>query len=449
MNSAHLTALETTFDQLLQALTHQMKPRETWILRLTAEYSQFVRFNQARVRQTGLVTDGRLSLTLMDDQRIATCEVPFTGDKGTDWSGLQTALEALRQEVTQLPVDPYLVLPSGEAQSHAVHLGALLPPEAVVATVLPAVQGLDFTGLYAGGWLVRAYADSVGQRHWFATETFALDYSLFTASGQAVKGTVAGDVWDAIAYDAKLADSKLQLERLLSAPPKAIARGQYRTYLAPGAVAALTGMFSWGGVSEAAIQQGQSAFAALHRGEKRLSPLFTLTENFQRGMVPRFNDLGEVAPLELPIIAAGQLQNTLISSRSAKEYQKTANGAVSGEVLRSPEVSPGSLSPAAVLQTLDTGLYVSNLHYLNWSDLPNGRVTGMTRYACFWVENGELVAPIENLRFDESIYRCLGDRLHALTNTQEFIPQVGTYGNRSLGGTWVPGMVIDDFTYTL
>lgn len=449
MKTDFLLTLETTFNQLVEAFIHQPQTGETLILRLTAESSQFTRFNRAKVRQTGLVTDGKLSLSLAKDQRIASCEVPFTGDKSIDWDSLQTALAALRQEVLQLPLDPYLVLPSGQAQSRAVHVGHLLPPDGVAAALLPVVQGLDFTGLYAGGWQIRAYADSVGQRHWFATETFALDYSLFTSTGQAVKGTVAGNEWDAIAYEAKLAASKVQLERLLSAPPKAIARGQYRTYLAPDAVAALTGMFSWWAVSEGAMQRGGSALAALQRGEKQLSPLFTLTENFQRGLVPRFNELGEVAPLELPIIAAGQLQNTLISSRTAKEYNKTPNGATSSETLRSPEVSPGSLPAINVLQALDTGLYVSNLHYLNWSDRPNGRVTGMTRYACFWVEKGELVAPIENLRFDESIYRCFGDRLVALTDTQDCLPKVGTYDNRSLGGTWVPGMLIDDFTYTL
>ena len=73
----------------------------------------------------------------------------------------------------------------------------------------------------------------------------------------------------------------------------------------------------------------------------------------------------------------------------------------------------------------------------------------MTRYACFWVEDGEIVAPIENLRFDESLYRFWGENLIALTDFQEFIPNVGTYDSRRLGGNLVPGMVIKDFTYTL
>jgi predicted Zn-dependent protease len=86
---------------------------------------------------------------------------------------------------------------------------------------------------------------------------------------------------------------------------------------------------------------------------------------------------------------------------------------------------------------------------LNWSDRPTGRITGMTRYACFWVENGEIVAPIENLRFDESLYQCLGDHLIAITDFQEFIPEVNTYDYRDPGGMRVPGILTEGFTYTL
>lgn len=440
--------LEVTFDRLVTDLLAQLQPGEHLKLGLIGEQSQFVRFNHARVRQTGCISDGQLTLTLMRDQRSGFYEFPVTGDWQTDRQQAQTALLELRQDVAQLPPDPYLVLPEGNATSRSVNPGSLLVPEAIVDAVLPAVADLDFAGIYAAGSLVRAYADSAGQQHWFATESFALDYSLFTADGQAVKGTFAGSEWEQESYAAKLNDSKQQLAQL-SRAPKPVPKGQYRTYLAPAAVSDLLSMFSWGAVSEAALQQGNSAFAALQQAEKHLSPAFNLTENFQRGLVPRFNDWGEIAPIELPIIQSGNLVNTLVNSRTAKEYGKTANGANGRESLRSPEIAPGSLPASEVLTALDTGLYLSNLHYLNWSDRPNARVTGMTRYACFWVENGELVAPIENLRFDESLYRCLGENLMALTQDQEFIPEVGTYGHRNLGGDWVPGALVEGFTYTL
>jgi predicted Zn-dependent protease len=448
MSFTALAPLEAIFDRLVQALLNELVAGEYLTLTLTGEESQFIRFNHARVRQTGRVTDCQLNLTLMSDQRTAYRQFPLTGCWDVDWQESITALQELRQDVPHLPVDPYLVLPEGTATSRDVHTGQLLPPEKVATTVLPELTGLDFAGFYAGGTLLQAYADSVGQKHWFATESFCLDYSIFIETGQAVKGTFAGSHWDSAAYAAKLADSKQQLARLAHTP-KSIAKGLYRTYLAPGAVAELVPMFSWGAVSEAALQQGNSALSLLHRGERQLSPQFTLKENFGHGLVPRFNDLGEIAPIELPLILEGQAVNTLVSSRTAKEYNKVANGAAEGEYLRSPEILPGSLAPSQILATLDRGLYVSNLHYLNWSDRPNARITGMTRYACFWVDHGEIVAPIENLRFDESLYRCLGNNLVALTDTQEFIPEVGTYDHRHLGGSWVPGILVDDFTYTL
>jgi predicted Zn-dependent protease len=440
--------LEASFDRVLAGLTASLHADEQFTLRLQGEVSQFTRFNHAKVRQTGSVTDGSLQLKLISQQRSSSVEFPFTGDVEIDLPQAQAALTSLRAEVPQLPVDPYLVLPTGTATSHEVHAGNLLPDAEVVNSLLPVVENLDFTGLYAGGTVMRGYADSSGQRHWFATESYTLDYSLFTHTGQAVKGTLAGSHWDNDAYQAKIAESKTQLVRLAQ-PLKTIDRGKYRTYLAPAATADLLGMLSWGGVSEAALQQGRSCFGALQRGEQSLSPHLTISENFQRGLVPRFNELGEIAPANLTLIDRGHLANTLVNARTAKEYQKPANGANRSESLRSAEISSGELTADRILATLDTGLYLSNLHYLNWSDRPTGRVTGMTRYACFWVERGEIVAPIANLRFDESLYRCWGDNLMALTNSVEFIPDVDTYGSRQLGGSWVPGLLIDDFTYTL
>ncbi|MEH2127801.1 TldD/PmbA family protein [Nostoc sp.] len=448
MKIEELSALEVSFNRLMETLLVKQAENEQFTVRLSSERSQFTRFNHAKVRQTGCVADGWIELTLMADQRSSIRQFPFTGNWDVDWQLAYAALQELREELILLPIDPYLVLPSGNNSSREIHSGNLLAAEAVVPTVLELVAELDFTGIYAGGVVIKAYGDSSGQKHWFATDSFTLDYSLFSPSGQAVKGTFAGSDWDASAYIAKISEAKKQLE-LLAHPTKQLPRGQYKTYFAPAAVADLLLMLSWGAVSEADIQQGNSSLAALWRQEKQLSTIFSLKENFQRGLVPRFNELGEMAAPELPVIEKGRLVNTLVNSRTAKEYQKTANGANGSETLRAPEVSPGNLVFEQILPRLDTGLYLSNLHYLNWSDRHTGRITGMTRYACFWVENGEIIAPIENLRFDESLYRFWGENLIDLTTFQEFIPEVGTYESRQLGGSLVPGMLVENFTYTL
>jgi predicted Zn-dependent protease len=448
MKNEELSTLENSFNRLVETLLEKKQETEQFTVKLSSERSQFTRFNHAQVRQTGCVADGWIELTLIENQRSSFHQFPFTGNWEVDWQLAYNALEELREELPQLPVDPYLVLPSGTKTSREIHDGNLLGTEAIVPKVLEQVSELDFTGIYAGGSVIKGYADSCGQKHWFSTDTFTLDFSIFTQEGQAVKGTFAGSDWNNQAYIDKIEDAKKQL-KLLSRKTKELPRGQYKTYFAPAAVADLLSMLSWGGVSEADLQQGGSALALLWRKERQLSSRFSVKENFQHGLVPRFNEWGEMAPLELPVIEQGILVNTLVNSRTALEYQKVANGANSSESLRAPEIQVGNLALDSILTSLDTGLYVSNLHYLNWSDRPTGRITGMTRYACFWVEGGEIIAPIENLRFDESLYRFWGENLVDFTNFQEFIPEVGTYESRQLGGSMVPGMLVEDFTYTL
>ena len=459
-NSTHhaRSRYETVFNRLTEAVGDRLSPAHHFTLSIAGEDSQFTRFNQAKVRQTGQVCDGQLRLTLMTATQTAAATVPFIGEFDTDWGMAQQALTTLQAELPHLPVDPYIVLPlpaDGSAdgptdgRSREVRAGELLPTKAIAETLLNPVQSLDFSCLYAAGLAYRAYSDSAGKRHWFETSSFTLDYSLFgDRPHQAVKGTLAGRQWNRQTYQQTITAAQQQLA-LSQRPIKAIPKGRYRTYLAPAAVADLMETVIYGGLGEAALRQGNSAFSKLEQGEATLSKQFSLGEDFQRAGVPRFNTSGQVAPPQLPIIQAGRWATSLVSARSAKEYGKCSNAANSRETMRAPALAPGQLQADQVLAELGTGLYLSNLHYLNWSDLTAGRITGMTRYACFWVESGEIVAPIENLRFDDDFYRFLGEGLIALGDRLTFLPAVGTYERRSLGGMWMPGMLIDQFRYTL
>ncbi len=112
-------------------------------------------------------------------------------------------------------------------------------------------------------------------------------------------------------------------------------------------------------------------------------------------------------------------------------------------------MAPGTVDHDHVLRELGTGLCINNLWYLNFSDRMNCRLTGMTRFATFWVENGEAVAPTNVMRFDDSVYRMLGDGLTGLTATREFIPESGTYERRSTASMRLPGAFVDGFRLTL
>ena len=186
----------------------------------------------------------------------------------------------------------------------------------------------------------------------------------------------------------------------------------------------------------------------MQEGEE-LSPRISLFEKTAEGAGPRFQADGFVKPAQVALITEGKLKDALVSSRSAKEYGLETNAANGSESPQALDVAAGTLEQSDVLKALDTGLYISNLWYLNFSDRPAGRMTGMTRFATFWVEGGRIVAPVGPMRFDDSIYRMLGENLIDLTASRELLLDPSTYGERSTSSARLPGALLRSLSFTL
>ncbi len=450
------TETHNNFDFLADSLFFELQPGEELNLSLSAENQAYLRFNNSKVRQATSVWQSNLTLSLQKAGRKVACTFDLTGDRNGNLNTLRSLLKHARQEIRVLPEDPYIVPMQNLGKSEHSTIGQLPDAAEVIDCIAKFTEGTGFTGLFAAGPQIRAVRNSAGLDHWFSTESFLLDYSLFAtnASGdtKAVKNLYADRVWNQDCFLKTLQDNKRHLD-LLQRPSLSIAPGNYRVYLAPTAVAELINMFSWGAVSFSAWKNGNCALHELIGGATFLSEKFNLKENFNLALTPHFNSLGELPPTELSIIEKGKLKNLLISSRSAKEYAVVSNaadpGGWSGEYLRSVELGAGHLAESKVLENLHTGLYIGNLHYLNWSDMQNARITGMTRYACFRVENGAIVAPIRDLRFDDSLYKIFGSALEALTQESYVNPSIDTYHIRALGGCKTPGALVDSMLFTL
>lgn len=438
---------KSAFNAVSDHILGSLQGHEEANVNLHAEESLFVRFNGSKVRQNTHVEQKSLGLLLLKNGRTANLNFSITGNIDEDIKQADHWLSEARKECDLLPEDPYQVPLQNNGFSDSTYKGSLLPAEQVISAISKPIQGTDLAGLYSGGHLISANKNSGGQSHWFANENFFLEYSLYSGE-KAVKSIYAGTSWNQNDFEANLAQSKQKLS-LMNRSKINLKPGAYRAYLAPGAVAEITTLFNWGSLSYNAYKQGSCGFQKLADKEKSFSKLLTVRENYKLGLTHRFNSLGELAPESMDLIAAGELKNFMISTRSAKEYGVTGNAADSWEGPRAMEILPGTLRKEDILKELGTGLYLSNLHYINWSDRLNARMTGMTRFACFWVEQGEIIGPIADLRFDESLYDCLGNNLLAITDFQEVDPSIDTYGSRTFGGKMLPGMLVKDFKFTL
>jgi predicted Zn-dependent protease len=443
-----VSAWEQVFEEAAETAFAGLGPGQQLTLNFSAEDTDFLRFNRSRVRQASAVEQATLEFELMLGRQHESRTINLSRNRELNRAAVLEALATLQGVVPTLPEDPYASAMENHGASRVVNAGALPSPDEVLAFVAAELQDIDLAGLFIAGPVHRANANSLGQKHWFSASSFVFDYSLYSARQKAVKGAYGGARFDPTELRAVIGDS-VQALRVMDRERKVLPPGRYRCYLAPAAVQELMGMLSWHALSAGAYHRGECSLTELVDGTRTFSPKFSLDEDYSLGLSPRFNERGEVFAGKLPLIEQGRLKNLFISAQTAQEYGLRSNSASEDEAPRSPVIGTGSLAREAILRELDTGLYLSNLHYLNWSDKTRGRVTGMTRFGCLWVENGEIVGPIADLRFDETLYHVFGTGLLELTDFAETAVEVSTYDQRHVGGKRAPGLLVQDMSFTL
>ena len=436
------------FEDLAAFVDTLARPGEVIISRLSAEDSDFVRFNRSAVRQATGVKQVSWALSLIQGLKRIDASISLAGHPAPDREQLRAQVQALRDGIADIPDDPFLLIETEPVTSSAERRGRLPDPGRVIDEVLDAGRGLDLVGFHAQGPIHKGFANTLGVRHWHSVDSFNFGWCLYHDRDKAVKTTYAGGEWSSATFAARMGFAREQLA-LLGERPKELRPGAYRALLSTAAMTEILSMLSWAGFGLKSRNTKQSALIRMAEQDLRLSPLVSVRENTGEGIASGFQDEGFVRPGAVPLIESGRLAQPLVSPRSAREYGVDTNGANAGETPESLELAAGTLAEAQALAALDTGLFIGNLWYLNFSDRSACRMTGMTRFASFWVEGGRIRAPLNVMRFDDTVYRILGENLEALTAERDLVPDSDTYGERSTLSMRTPGALVRDFALTL
>jgi len=438
--------MQAYFEDLAEILDGLLQPEEVFTCHFQGEDSQFVRLNRNRVRQALSVQQRELAIDLVQGQRHATGSLHLGGRLEEDRQRLRELVETLRAQRTCLENDPYLYYATEPQSSLEEHDHTLPDAAEAVDATRDAAGDMDLVGIWSSGPLYAGFANSLGQCNWFRTASFALDWSCHHEGDKAVKSTYAGVHWEPGELRQRMARTREQLG-VMARPPKTIEPGHYRVYLAPSALQELLGMVAWGGFGVKSHRTAQTPLIRMVREGRRLHPAVSLQENQAAGLAPSFTAKGFLKPQRIRLIEGGEYRDCLVSPRSSKEYGLPVNA--EGETPQSLEMAAGDIPRSEILERLGEGLYINHLWYSNFSDRNDCRITAMTRFACLWVQNGEIIAPVNVMRLDESIYNMLGHRLTGLTRERELIADTRTYQRRSTASMRLPGALVEDFTFTI
>jgi predicted Zn-dependent protease len=439
----------TYFDELVTAATAKLQGDEVLLANLAGERTDFIRLNNNDVRQAGTVDQQKLSVDLIEGKRHVGGSINLTSDRATDEARLTALLGQLRDQRRLVPDDPYLMYNTEPTSTENIKAGNIPAPDAALADIRSAGQGKDLVGIYASGDTYNGFANSLGQRNWFQSSTFNLDWCFYLRADKAAKNLYAGFDWNNDAFARKV-DWSAQQVAALARDPKDLGPGEYRTYLAPRAMEEVMSLLSYyGAFGKRAHETKQSPFLRMLAGDATLSPQVSISENTAGGVAPNFQSAGFVRPDAVDLVINGKIGDTLVSPRSAQEYGVATNGAHSGEYPESLAIAPGLIPTDGVAEALGTGLFVGNLWYTNFSDMSACRTTGMTRFATFWMDEGEIVAPVNVLRFDDTAFNMLGAQLEGLTDEAEVLLDPSTYVERSTASARLPGALLTGMRFVL
>ena len=235
-----------------------------------------------------------------------------------------------------------------------------------------------------------------------------------------------------------------------SIKPETIPIGDYEAVLTPAAVATFTGFIGRLGFSARAYQDGYS-FVTDKIGSQVFDEKLTLVDRGRSldtiGALPFDGD--GVPKGTLSLVNNGIAENLCYDTYTALKDGTESTGHASlksgggfGRGYPSPGnlvMETGSASVDEMIEDTKRGVLLSRLHYVNPIRRDKAVISGLTRDACWLIENGEIKHPIKVMRFTDSVIRVMngidhiGDKSTVAKTPGATLPTVKVAGFRFTG----------------
>lgn len=354
-----------------------------------------------------------------------------------DDGSIDAVVNRAEKIASRSPADPEFMPPVASQTPAAVpprydEKVARLTPAAIAAEIATAVEmakGIAYkaSGLFAGGWGARAIANS---EKLFAFERFSnLNHSI-TMHGALGSG-YAGENAESIDQVNTESMARRALETAKKAQnPVPIEPGDYTVILEPQAVADLLSYMA-GNMSARDADEGTTVFAA-KVGERLFNPMVSIETRIDDPELPapRFGQDG--LPARRTVWVNGGVVERLRHDRYWASQKETHP-----DPLLYPLFMDGQdQSLQDLIAQCKKGLLVKRLWYIRYVDRKSLLLTGMTRDGLFLIENGRIIHPVNNLRFNESPVALLQNVI-AMSRPQ-----------RVEDWAKVPGMMSASFTFS-
>lgn len=306
-------------------------------------------------------------------------------------------------------------------------------------------------GVLAAGFIpkfdwVDASANSEGLFTYFhyADASFILTCRTPDQTGSGWAGTTG--VKDMKNIDAEALTNVAADKALKSRKPRAIEPGNYTVILEPRPAARYLSLML-GSLNARGAEEGRSFMSGKQRGDTRLGEKvfgdnFTLRSEIGNPIL-RQSPIGQDGLPAKPVtwVEKGVVKNLFYDRFWAQKQKKEATGTTPGMSL---VMEGGTATMEEMIKSTKRGLLVTFFWYIRPVDNMTLLNTGMTRDGLFLIENGEIVAPVQNFRWNESPAVSFNN----ISMLGRPIPMHTGEAYDNPGTALVPPMKLEDFTMT-
>jgi PmbA protein len=427
-----------------------LSPADETEVSLTATDESLTRFANNEIHQNVFEADARFEVRAVFGKRVGTgstnhltvdsikriidtaCQAARHQPENPEFAGLPKPTDMRRVD----SFDDAVASASPELRAGAV---------AGICRAASAVNGVA-AGAYSTSAIESAIANSHGV--WGYHPATTADLTLVVAKDDAT-GYAHGSHWQLATVNTErlgqeAVDKAVAVSRRESKPLKA---GEYPVILEPYAVADLIENLAACGMGALAVQEGRSWMNG-RMGKPALSPLISIWDDgYDLNGEPMPFDCEGVPKQRVDLIRAGTptapVYDTLTAARAGRAstgHAQPIDEDWDGPAPSNMVMAEGDTSLEAMIAQTERGVYVTRFWYVNALTERNCTLTGMTRDGTFWIEKGELVGPLNNARFTQSMIKAL-KRVAAIGNDSR--PISGYYGTHRL-----PAMKLEAMRFT-
>ncbi len=285
-------------------------------------------------------------------------------------------------------------------------------------------SGAFMTGRYEWG-----FATSLGQIAYLPTTLSDLTVVAMTESSS---GYASDAAWRVAAIDVAARGREAVDKALRAQHPRPLEPGEYPVVLDTYAAQDLLN-FLGGAASAQSVHEGQSWMSG-RQGQALLSAKITIHDDPRDPELwPLPIDFEGMPRQRVTIVERGVVRDAVYDRLWAAKTGRTSTG--HGMPAFSPfgpaqalggmgpfplhlTMETGDTSLTEMIRKLDRGLYITRFNYTRPVHPREVVVTGLTRDGTFWIENGEIAYPVQNLRFTQSYVAALKEVI-AVGNTAQ------------------------------